>query len=69
MRNYRKSAVSAVRPGAPVLNELRDKTRNGEQQNYMNAADFMQQNCQDEPNKKSECACNPEHGDIMLWKL
>jgi hypothetical protein len=43
-KDWWKSAVSAVRSRAPVLNELGDKTRNGEQQNYMNAAAFMQQN-------------------------
>jgi hypothetical protein len=58
-----------VRSGAKVLDELCDQTRNAEQQNYMNAAAFMQQNCQDEPNKESERAGNPKHRAIMLWKL
>ncbi len=34
--------MGAVRSGATVLDELSDQTRNAEQQNYMNAAAFMQ---------------------------
>jgi hypothetical protein len=68
-KDWRKSAVSAVRSGTQVLNQLGDKTRNGEQDENMNAAALMQQNLQDEPDNHSECARDPEHRVIMLRKL
>jgi hypothetical protein len=43
-KDWWKSAVSAVRSGALVLNELCDKTRDGEQDEKMNAAALVQQN-------------------------
>jgi hypothetical protein len=44
LKNCGKSAISAVGSSAPVLDELRDKTRDGKQQQNMNEAAFMQQN-------------------------
>jgi hypothetical protein len=53
------SAFGAVRSCAPVLNKLRDKTSDGEQQNNMNEAALMQQKLSDEPNHQGNRACNP----------
>jgi hypothetical protein len=63
-----ESATGAVRSCAPVLNELCDKARDGEQQNNMDAAALMQQKLSDEPNNQGNGARNPEHRDIMLRK-
>jgi hypothetical protein len=54
-----ESATGAVRSCAPVLNELCDKTSDGEQQNNVNEAALMQQKLSDEPNHQGNGAWNP----------
>jgi len=59
LMNQRKSAVSAVRSGALVLDELSNAKRNGQQQKNMNAAAFVQQDSQNEPSDKNKGAPDP----------